>query len=153
MDTELVTTDRKITKTKKEIDYSKFSFAEADKVKQKKDAEERNKDAMRLVRCKITCNNKNKDKYTGEIFCVRNKNIEVKKFIPFNIITHVPVILLNMIKEKKYQKFKEEKLPNGIKTVKPYLIDEYNVIELSPITSEEFNAIKQKQLAEGSANE
>ena len=108
------------------------------------------KKAMKLVRCQISCNNPNKSSYQGEIFSARNKYIpEVKKFIPFNVPTHVPQILLNMIKEKNLQTFVQEKLPNGLQTRRSKLVPEYNIQILSPLTAEEFNAIRQKQLAEG----
>jgi hypothetical protein len=109
---------------------------------------------MKLVRCTITCNNKNKTNYVGEIFSVRNAVLpEVKKMVPFGVITHIPSILLNVIKEKKYQMFKVKKLPNGITTKESYLIPEYNIQVHPPITSEELEAIKQKQLAEGFTGE
>lgn len=110
------------------------------------------KRAMKLVRCQITCNNPNKRNYQGEIFSARNSMInEVKKYVPFNVPTHIPSILFNMIKEKQLQTFYIEKVNgNQIKRVK--LIPEYNIQELPPLTTEEYNAIRQKQLAEGGNN-
>lgn len=138
---------------KKEINLATFSLADADREYQKIKAVNANKEAMRLIRCRITCNNTNKQSYQGEIFCVRNKNIpELKKFVPFNKVTHIPKIILNMLKEKQYQKFKEERLSNGAKVVKPYLVPEYNIEILSAITPAEFEAIKQHQLAEGNTS-
>lgn len=129
---------------------SKMTFAKADAKIRKKSDNNTYKDAMKLVRCIITCNNKNKSSFQGEIFSARNASIEeVKKFIPFGVPTHVPVILLNMIKEKQYQMFRKERLPNGNTVTRPFLVAEYNIQELPPLTAEEFNAIKRKQLAEG----
>lgn len=137
-----------------ENDYSHFSFNEVDKKHNKEEADSRTKEAMRLVRCIISCNNKNKTNYKGEIFSVRNAVLpEVKKYVPFNVATHVPQILLNVIKEKDYQLFREETLPNGNKTKRPYLIKEYNIQILPPISTKELEAIKQKQLAEGFTGE
>ena len=56
--------------------------------------------------------------------------------------------ILNMIKEKKYQMFKTKR-ENGIPKTTPLLIAEYNIQIHDPITREELEAIKQKQLAEG----
>jgi hypothetical protein len=127
-----------------------MSFEEADRRHMETEEKSVWKKAMRLVRCQIVCNNPNKTSYQGEIFSARNKFIpEVKKFIPFNVPTHVPTILLNMIREKKLQTFVTEKLPNGMQTKRSKLIPEYSVTILSPLTPEEFNAIRQKQLAEG----
>ena len=135
-------------------DYSHFSFDAVDRKHNKEEADLRTKEAMRLVRCIITCNNKNKTNYKGEIFSVRNAVLpEIKKYVPFNVTTHVPQILLNVIKEKDYQLFREESLPNGNKTKRPYLIKEYNIQILPPISTKELEAIKQKQLAEGFTGE
>ena len=81
---------------KKEIkmDLSKLTFADLEKEHSKEASDERTRDAMKLIRCIITCNNKNKTNYQGEIFSARNAIIpEVKKFIPFGVTTHVPQIL------------------------------------------------------------
>ena len=127
-----------------------MTFEEADKRHIESEEKTVWKKAMKLVRVQISCNNPNKTSYQGEIFSARNKFIpEVKKFVPFNVPTHVPQILLNMIKEKKLQTFVTEKLPNGMQTKRSKLVPEYSITVLSPLTPEEFNAIRQKQLAEG----
>ncbi len=127
-----------------------LTFEEADRKQIETEEKSVWKKAMKLVRCQISCNNPNKTSYQGEIFSARNKFIpEVKKFIPFNVPTHVPMILLNMIKEKQLQTFVTEKLPNGMQTKRSKLVPEYSITVLPPLTSEEFNAIRQKQLAEG----
>lgn len=128
---------------------SKMTFAQAEKEASKKVSGSRAKEAMRLIRCIVTCNNKNKTSYTGEIFCARNAIVpEVKKFIPFGVPTHIPQILFNMVKEKQYQQFKTKKV-NGNTVKESFMVAEYNIQLLDPISAEEFNAIKQKQLAEG----
>ena len=127
----------------------KLTFTQAESVSAKLNAEERLREANKLIRCIVTCNNKNKSEYQGEIFSVQNAKIkEIKKFVPFGEITHIPQIVLNMIQEKKYQMFKTKR-ENGIPKTTPHLIAEYNVQILPPITKEELEAIKQKQLAEG----
>ena len=129
---------------------SAMSFNEAEGKAVKSARTEKQKEAMRLVRCTISCNNKNKSEFSGEIFCARNKILpEVKKFVPFGVPTHIPLILLNMIKEKQYQVFRTKKLPNGQNVKEPSLIPEYNIQELPPLTQQELDAIARKQLAEG----
>ena len=144
------------TNTNTELDPSvvsklaAMSFNEAEGKAVKSARAEKQKEAMRLVRCTISCNNKNKSEFSGEIFCARNKILpEVKKFVPFGVPTHVPLILLNMIKEKQYQVFRTKKLPNGQTVKEPSLIPEYNIQELPPLTQQELDAIARKQLAEG----
>ena len=111
------------------------------------------KKATKLVRCIITCNDRTKTALPGEIFSVRNANIpEQKKYIPFNVPTHVPQIILNAIREKNYTHFKKVRLPIGIESTKAEYLPAYNIQILPPLTSEEYNAIRQKQLAEGQYN-
>ena len=127
-----------------------MSFSQGENKSNKTARAEKQKEAMRLIRCIISCNNQNKTELTGEIFCARNKTLpEVKKFVSFNTPTHVPLILLNMIREKQYQIFKTKKLPNGMPTKETALIPEYSIQELPPLTSKELDAIARKQLAEG----
>jgi hypothetical protein len=129
---------------------SNLTFATVDNDRLKQDEKTRLRDAMKLVRCIITSNNKNKSSYTGDIFCARNKVLpEVKKFVPFGVPTHVPQILFNMIKEKQLQVFRKERLSNGNMVTKPMLVAEYNIQVLPPLTKDELEAIKKKQLAEG----
>lgn len=126
-----------------------LTFTQAESKAAKQSADERLKDAMKLVRCVVTCNNKNKTEYLGEVFSVQNAKLkEVKKFVPFGEITHIPQILFNMLKERKYQMFKTKR-ENGIPKTTSHLINEFNIDVLPPITREELEAIKQKQLAEG----
>lgn len=129
-----------------------LTFEEAAKNQAHAHKQEVHKKATKLIRCMITCNNPNKRNFQGEIFSARNARInEIKKFVPFNSPTHVPAILLNMIREKQLQTFYTEKVNgNQIKRVK--LVSEYNIQELPPLTTEEYNAIRQKQLAEGGNN-
>ena len=53
-----------------------------------------------------------------------------------------------MIEEKQFQKF-EKKRVNGNQVPTTKLMLEYTTEYLSPLTEEEFEAIRQKQLAEG----
>lgn len=137
----------KVVKTK---DLSTVTFADAEKEFMAKNSRERLKEAKKLIRVIVTCNNPNKQSYEGEIFTVLNSKLEeIKRMVPFNVPTHVEKILLNMIKEKKILAFKaNDKKASYNKTY--YLKQEYNIEYLDPITTEEFNAIKQKQLAEQS---
>ena len=126
-----------------------LTFADADKVKMEREEHDVYKKALKLIRCNVICNNPNKKSYSGEIFCARNKSIpEVKKFIQFNTPTHIPQILYNMLKEKKVQLFKKTRV-KGVDVTTPYLANEYTIEVLPSLTPEEFEAIRQKQLAEG----
>lgn len=126
-----------------------LTFADASKAKAKETEKARTRDAMKLIRCTVTCNNKNKTSYQGEIFTAGNAKIhQVEKFVPFGVKTHIPQILYNVIKEKKCQMFKHEKV-NGMPTTKTFMINEYNIELHDPITKKELEAIARKQMAEG----
>ena len=126
-----------------------LTFAEIDRKTNEKKARSRIKEANRLVRCIITSNDRNKNSLYGEIFCVRNaKTPDIKKMIVFGHPTHIPVMMLNMIKEKQVQMFKKEKKPDGNIITKTYLVPAYNIQELPPLTRDEFEAIRQRQLAD-----
>lgn len=127
-----------------------LTFAGADVDRRTQDEKTRLKEAMRQVRCIITCNNKNKTSWNGEIITVRNAVLpERKQFVPFGVPTHVPNIVLNVIKERELQVFKEVRLPNGNRTKKSHMVKEFNIQYLPPLTNDELEAIKKKQLAEG----
>ena len=125
---------------------NQLKSAEAEKLKRIRAARE-------LVRVRITCMNPLKKEYEGEIFSVGNSEIPtITKFVQFEREYHVPRIMLNMIKNRKYQTFFEERTPNGGKVKRGKLIREYAVEELPPLTAAELQELKQRQLmAHGSA--
>lgn len=106
------------------------------------------KEATRLVRVVITNNNPEKNEWKGEIFTVQNAIIpKITKYVPYGVTWHVPVIMLNAIKERKYRKSVTTKNANGVPLKRQVLLPEFTVQLLDPITTEEFEAIKQRQLA------
>lgn len=103
--------------------------------------------ALALVRVRITCMDPSKKEFQGEIFGAGNSEIgTVKKFIPFEAPTHVPQIILNSIKERKYQTFVTEKTRNGVPIKKGKLVRAFAIEELPPLTEKELQELKQRQL-------
>jgi hypothetical protein len=142
--------DEIVQETEMDTEDSIITFDELENQNKNKNAVNVQHEALRLVRCIITCNNKNKTSYTGEIFSASNAVIpEVKKFVQFGSPTHIPVILLNMIKEKKVQVYSKKRQQNGDMITVANEVPEYNIQLLDPLTGKELEAIKQKQLAEG----
>lgn len=131
--------------------FSKITFVDKEKINKESNTNKSIKEAMKLVRCKIVCNNPNKTDYTSDIFSVQNRYMpEVKRCIPFNKPWHIPQILLNTIKERKYQHFTPKKpTGGGVVGMDVELKPEFTVEILAPISTEEFNVIKQRQLADG----
>lgn len=111
------------------------------------------KEASRLVRCRITCMNPNKRDHEGEILAVGNQFFTFKKFVLFNTDYHLPKILLDNLKERQCQIFIHAKDSKGNKTMKGKLIKEYGIEILDPLTPDELNDIKQRQLATKSIDE
>lgn len=112
-------------------------------------------EAMKLVRVKITCMNPSKKNWQGEIISVGNKAIgTVKKYIPLQAETHedgyhIPNVIYQYIKNKKYQTFKTIKHSNGEKTKKSVQVNEYAIAVLPQLTPKELAELKAAQTAKG----
>ena len=107
---------------------------------------------LRLIRCRIFNNDPAKNDLEGEILTVANKYIgTVRKFIPFGESTengyHVPAILLDMMRRKKYQRISMRKLPNGTEQVVRTLAPEFTITELPPLTRAELEELAIRQAA------
>lgn len=108
--------------------------------------EQKRKEGLYLTRVQLTCMNPSKKEWEGEIFDVGNKVLGMtKKFVPFNVPTHVPKILLNAIEERQCQIFVSKKDSKGrdIRTGK--LIKEFNVSILPPLTKKELVDLAHQQ--------
>lgn len=152
------TTETKKVKTKEKLsEYDSYvdrlanlTFIKGHALNKETNLTKRMKEANKLIRCIVHCNNPNKSSYESEIFCVQNKyTSEIKKLVAFGVPWHVPQMLLNTIKERQYQVFYDKKSTNGIPHKETKMMPEYTVQILPPISTEEYNSIRQKQLAEG----
>lgn len=106
------------------------------------------KEALELVRVRITCMNPNKKAWEGEIFAVANSYIPTqKKYVPFNISEgwHIPRIMLDMIESRKYQAFITERDHRGRQIRRGVMKKEFNVEVLPPLTKEELADLRAKQ--------
>jgi hypothetical protein len=110
--------------------------------------EKRKQEALKLVRIRVSCMNPVKANMKGEIFCVGNSEMGmIKKFVPFNAEQgwHVPNIILQEIKNKKFVSHYSTKIGN--KTVNQHkLIPEYSIEILDPLTPEELKDLANRQL-------
>lgn len=110
------------------------------------------KEATELVRVKITCMNPAKKDWKGEIISVQNAVIGVvRKFVPYNNEAgdayHVPRVLLDLLRERKYQAFTKVMI-KGVETKRSRMVGEFAIEELPQISEAEFKAIQKKQLLE-----
>lgn len=132
-----------------EDDDTILTFEELDKEVPLSEYEQQRK-ALELVHCIVTCNNPNKTSYAGEIFSVSNAKLpEIKKYVQYGTPYHVPRAIFKAIKEKKMLLFRKVKGVDGNMKTVAYDAPEYSIQELPPLTPEELEAIKKKQLAEG----
>ena len=106
------------------------------------------REALKLVRVRITCMNPAKKEWEGEIITVANNAVgTVKRYVPFNIEDgwHVEHILLEQLRERQCQIFVSEKDSRGNKVRKGKLIREFAIEVLNPLTEEELAELAQRQ--------
>lgn len=109
--------------------------------------------ANKLIRCKIVCYNPAKDKIGGEIISVGNSVIpEQRKFIKYDTPYHISQLMYNVLKEKTFTRFKTVNTQQE-KTQKAFQAKEYAIEILPPLTSEEYEAIRQRQLLDNKDND
>lgn len=108
----------------------------------------RKQDALSMVRIRVTCMNPIKGNMKGDIVCVGNSELGmIKKFVPFNAEQgwHVPNIILQEMKAKRYMSHYEVKIGNK-KIKRNKLVPEYAIEIMAPLTSKEMNELKQRQI-------
>ena len=106
------------------------------------------KEALALVRIRLTCMNPAKAEWEGEIFTVGTAVVgTIKKYVPFNADEgwHVPRFILDQIKARECQVFVTVKGPRGNTTRQGKLIKEFAVEILDPLTEEELHDLAQRQ--------
>lgn len=106
------------------------------------------RDALALVRVRITCMNPAKSEWEGEIVTAGNSLIgSVKKFVPFNADDgwHIPNILLQQLRERQCQIFHTVTDARGNKVRKGKLIKEFAIEVLPHLTPEELAELARRQ--------
>lgn len=106
------------------------------------------KDALELVRIRVTCMNPAKAEWEGEIFTAGNSGVgSVTKFVPFNADAgwHVPRIIYQQLAERQCQIFTTVTDSRGNKSRKGKLIREFAIEVLPPLTKEELHELAQRQ--------
>lgn len=107
---------------------------------------------LRLVRIRVTNLNPAKKALAGEIFTVANAFLgTVRKYIPYGEATdegyHVPFILYNEMKDRKFVSIKKRKAPNGQEILDQRLVPEFALELLEPLTKDELATLARTQAA------
>lgn len=106
------------------------------------------REANRLIRIRLTCMDPNKKNWPGEIFTVSNAVIgTVKKFVPFNADQgyHVPHVIYEQLKARKYQEFRKVTVAGGRKVMKSFLSKTFAIELLDPLTPKELKDLADRQ--------
>lgn len=106
------------------------------------------KEATKLIRVNITCMNPNKKDWPGEIISLGNSVVGmIKKYVPFNISGgyHLPYIIYTHLKDRQCQVFYTVVLPNGQKTQRGKLINEFAIEVLPNLTPDEITELARTQ--------
>lgn len=113
-----------------------------------KTIEDHYSDAMKLVRVIITPMESNKaSNLEYEMVCAGNSVVgTVKRVITFGEPWHVEQILLNALKEKKFQMFTSKKNSRGVVITQAKLVNAYNIAELPPLSDSELDALADRQI-------
>ncbi|WQA18390.1 hypothetical protein [Pseudomonas phage vB_Pae_TUMS_P11] len=113
--------------------------------------------AHRLIRCRITCHNPNKNDWDAEYFSIGNDEIgTIRRLVPFEVDWHVPEALLNFIKSKQYQHFYTvtEQTPMGPQKVRrSKSVREFSVEILPQLSEDELESLRKQQAVNGSYKE
>ena len=110
------------------------------------------RDAMALVRVRVSCMDPQKKNLKGELICVSNRNFgTIQRFIPFNREWHIEKVLYDVLMEKEYMVFDREKTGRaGIEVVTPRNVPAFNIQVLPPLTKGELKDLAQRQaMADG----
>ncbi len=114
------------------------------------------KEALQLIRCRITNMDPKKKDLAGEVFAVGNKYTGmIRKFVPYGEATddgyHLPKILYDELSERRFQNirtFKDRK--TGQQRVETNWVREFAIDVLPQLTPEELANLANAQAAAGS---
>lgn len=107
------------------------------------------REAMELIRIRVSCMNPNKSEHDGEVFTTGNRLVgTIKKYVPFNNEAgwHVPRIIYNMMNERRCTVMKTV-TENGRKRRVGSSVKEFAIEVLPALTKEQMAKLAQNQAA------
>lgn len=102
---------------------------------------------LQMVRVRVSCLNPHYKGLKGQAFSTSNGITgTVKKYVPFDSPHgwHVPKVLIDELKKKKHQTFREITTPTGKKIKRGVKVPSFAIQELPPLTAEEWKKIMQQ---------
>lgn len=115
------------------------------------------KEALRLIRCRVTCMNPNKRDWEGEVITVSNSFVGTeRKYVPFNAEEgwHVPHIIFEQLQQRQCQVFYTQRdRGTGAKKRMSKLIKEFAIEVLPPLTRDELKDLALRQASEGTIHQ
>lgn len=106
------------------------------------------REATKLRRVRITCNDKKINSRGSVLRSVSNSKASITKMIPFDVPTHVPQLILNRMKEERFLSFGRKRMAGGVEVAEPKEVPTFVIEYLDPLTPEEFKRIQIRQQAE-----
>ncbi len=110
---------------------------------------EQRKAARKLIRVRITNHNPMRSEHNGEILTVSNSVVgTIKRYVPFGNENgwHVEAMILEMIRERKFQQFYDAKDHRGRRIKKSREAREFSIEEMKPLGHKELKVLKDEQL-------
>lgn len=107
---------------------------------------EMRKEAMKLVRVRVTNLNPSKKESEAEFVKAGNRLITASRLVPFEVETHVETILLNLLKGRQYAIVVHEKNSEGKKVPVRKMRKEFQIEVLDPLTEKELKDLKESQI-------
>lgn len=114
------------------------------------------RDALKLVRIRLTCMDPKKRDLPGEYVTVANRYIGTQtKFIPFGSEFyengyHVPSCILKELQSRQFLNITTKKLPAGRTVTKTNYVKEFGIEILEPLTQDELARLAAQQAASNS---
>lgn len=126
-----------------------LGFKDLDRYPDESDAQysaRKRREAHKLIRVRVVCMNPSKKEWGGETFTFGNDVVgTIKRFVPFNVDTHIENVFLDQIKERKYQEFKVASKGGGVEKKEGFLVREFAIERLEPLSTAELKDLANQQ--------
>lgn len=110
------------------------------------------KEALKLIRIRVTDLDPKKKDLPGEILCAANEYIgTVKRYVPYNGEPwHVEQVILDMMRDREFLNIKTVKTRGQEVTIEKKWVKEYAIEIMPPLSKEEIAKLAAAQAAAGS---